>query len=76
VIYGIETWVQLDGCAGPVQVEKVGELTHTTYSPCRAGTAVELYTIAGGGHDWPVIAENPAFPSAIIWDFFAAHPKP
>ena len=72
----IATWVQLDGCSGAAQVEKQGKITHTVYATCRAGTAVELYTIEGGRHAWP----NPyAFPTAstqMIWDFFKAHPKP
>jgi polyhydroxybutyrate depolymerase len=72
---GIANWVQLDGCTGAAQVEKQGLATHTAYSSCREGTAVELYSIEGWGHVWP----SPAFPtfsSQMIWDFFAAHPKP
>lgn len=76
VEYGIATWVQLDGCTGAPQVEKEGDLTRTVYAPCRAGTAVELDTIAGLGHAWPVRSEGSAFSSRNIWDFFVAHPKP
>ncbi|MBI3738357.1 MAG: hypothetical protein HY258_04860, partial [Chloroflexi bacterium] len=47
---------------------------------------VELYTIVGGGHAWPG-GNGPAWPGGdqptqtisatkIMWDFFAAHPKP
>ena len=73
---GIANWVQSDGCSGAAKVEKKGFVTHTAYDSCRAGSAVELYTIDGGAHAWP----NPyAFPNAsnqMIWDFFKAHPKP
>jgi len=71
---GITTWVQLDGCTGSPQVEKEKIVTHTFYTSCNAGTAVELYTIEVGGHEWPSKYVWPT--SEVIWDFFAAHPKP
>jgi polyhydroxybutyrate depolymerase len=74
VAYGIATWVQLDGCPGSAQVTKGGIVTHTVYASCRAGTAVELYAIAGLGHTWPSVYGTPL--SKMIWDFFAGHPKP
>jgi polyhydroxybutyrate depolymerase len=71
----IATWVKLDGCSDSAQVEKQKNIiTHTTYSACQANSAVELYTIESQGHTWPSIYVLPA--SDIIWDFFAAHPKP
>ena len=75
----IETWAQLDGCTGSAHVEKLGTvITHAVHDSCRAGTAIELYTISGGKHEWP---SNKLLPTAeawptIIWEFFAAHPKP
>lgn len=90
---GIATWVQLNECTGPAQVEELChtfvdqikkldectdsaqvDVTHTTYASCQAGAVVELYTIASGRHVWPSQYEPPF--SQIIWDFFAAHPKP
>jgi polyhydroxybutyrate depolymerase len=71
---GITTWVQLDGCTGSPQVEKQDIITHTVYSSCNAGAAVELYAIEVGRHEWPSKYVWPA--SQAIWDFFAAHPKP
>jgi len=70
----IATWVRLDGCTGAPQVETLKNvITHTVYSGCRGGTAVELYAIKYLDHDVP-----PAYvlPPERIWDFFAAHPKP
>jgi polyhydroxybutyrate depolymerase len=57
----------------------------TAYAGCRDGRAVELYTVQGGGHTWPggppvgrsvgrVSREIDA--TALIWGFFARHPKP
>ena len=71
----IAAWVQLDECTGSAKVEQQGTIiTHTSYDSCRAGAAVELYTIGPGGHEWPSKYVWPA--AQIIWDFFAAHPKP
>jgi polyhydroxybutyrate depolymerase len=70
---GIATWVRLDGCPESPQTEEVGISAHTIYSPCRNGTAVELYVVRGLGHVWPSASVLPA--SQVIWDFFAAHPK-
>jgi polyhydroxybutyrate depolymerase len=71
---GITAWVQLDGCTGAAQVEKQGMVTHTSYASCRAGSAVELYTIDGLDHMW---AQPDVWPTTeTIWEFFAAHPKP
>jgi polyhydroxybutyrate depolymerase len=71
---GIETWVELNNCVSFVTEEdEENGVTHITHAPCQAGTAVELYTFDPGGHDWPR-TKVPA--SEIIWDFFAAHPKP
>lgn len=70
----IATWVKLDGCNPTPQVEKKDMVTHTVYSSCQSGTAVELYTHDALGDSWP---SQYVFPAAqTIWDFFAAHPKP
>jgi len=70
----IETWAELDGCAGePKTDEPAKNVVHTAYNSCRAGTAVELYAINYFGHRWPLINTFPA--SETIWAFFAAHPK-
>ena len=72
---GITTWVQLDGCPSSSKVESEGTIfTHYIYAPCKAGTAVELYTFNSGGHEWPSKYVWDA--SQAIWDFLAAHPKP
>jgi polyhydroxybutyrate depolymerase len=71
---GIATWAQLDGCTSSPQIEKQDIVTHTVYSSCKSGTAVELYTLDGLEHAW---AQPDLWPtSTTIWEFFAAHPKP
>ena len=68
----IAAWVEFSGCTGSAEVESLSEgVTHTTYAPCEAGTAVELYTIESVGHR----LAGHGFTSTF-WDFFAAHPKP
>ena len=72
----IATWVQLNGCTGEAQVEKQGHITHTVYGSCKAGSAVELYAIEGGGHQMYAASEYPTLSPQGIWNFFKAHPKP
>ena len=67
-------WMKLDGCSGEGRVEHNGVLTHTTYGVCAPGVSVELYTVDGIGHSWPSQYVAPI--SQIVWEFFAAHPKP
>jgi polyhydroxybutyrate depolymerase len=72
----IATWVQLDGCSTPTKSEQTAILTHTAYSSCKDGSAVELYALKNVGHAWPDQKKDAVPASQIIWDFFAAHPKP
>lgn len=74
---GIETWAQLNECTGSPQTTMEGAITHTSYT-CRAGTAIELFTIEGlEGWPQPAGAGDRNFATnETIWEFFAAHPKP
>jgi polyhydroxybutyrate depolymerase len=85
-------WATVAGCApGPTTTEEPDRMRDgtrlrlTSYTGCRAGRAVGLYTIEGGGHTWPggpragrrvgrVSREIDA--TAEIWKFFAAHERP
>ena len=90
--YGVpqaaKLWAAHDGCsAKPATSRPAGSVTLTTYTRCRSGSTVELYTIAGEGHEWP---GGPTLPStltrllgpqstavdanAVMWRFFQAHP--
>jgi polyhydroxybutyrate depolymerase len=71
----MSNWAELDGCTGSPTVNNPTEtIKHVAYTSCQAGTAVDLYAVKGGGHDWP--SKDVWDTSQIIWDFFAAHPKP
>jgi poly(3-hydroxybutyrate) depolymerase len=57
--------------------ESTPGLAVTRWSGCDDGTAVELWTLAGWGHEWPR-AGAPTQPGVIdatevILDFFDAH---
>jgi len=82
----IDFWLKFDQCTLTPKTESFADVQHDAYSNCANGTAVELYTIIGGGHAWPG-GNGPAWPGGdqptqtisatkIMWDFFAAHPKP
>jgi polyhydroxybutyrate depolymerase len=81
-------WAAHDGCGAKPTVSHAAQgVTLTAYRGCRNGGAVELYSIAGEGHEWP---GGPTLPSiltrvlgpqsnavdanAVMWRFFRAHP--
>jgi polyhydroxybutyrate depolymerase len=83
-------WARQDGCSKTAASSKLAHaVTLTDYTHCKAGVAVELYTIAGEGHEWP---GGPPLPSSltnllgpqttainansVMWAFFEAHPRP
>jgi polyhydroxybutyrate depolymerase len=59
-------WRDVDQCGTPT-VTTDGAVTTST-AACADGRAVELMTVAGGGHEWP------GFATSTMWQFFAAHP--
>lgn len=78
----VADWATIDACATPpdtsaaaidLEATLAGNETHiTSYTGCKSGTAVSLWTIEGGSH-------IPNFTSAFIpgvMDFLYAHPKP
>ena len=83
-------WSHQDGCATRAATSKPDPgVTLTTYGACHGGASVELFTIAGEGHEWP---GGPRLPrslsallgpqstavnaNAVMWAFFAAHRLP
>ena len=78
----IDRFGQVAGCDPPSRTT-VGPVTRSA-ATCPDGRAVELITIAGGGHAWPgASARRPSSdrPSGVdatatIWHFFAAHARP
>jgi len=80
-------WAAHDGCSGPAaKTQPAPGVTLTTYAGCSSGSSVQLYTIAGAGHEWPggprlrkrltrVLGpqSNAVGADDTIWSFFAAH---
>ena len=83
-------WATQDGCSSkPATLHPSATLTLTSYGHCRGGALVELYTIAGEGHEWP---GGPPLPRSltgllgpqsnaisaddVMWAFFKTHPLP
>jgi polyhydroxybutyrate depolymerase len=83
-----QRWAAHDGCSATPGVSRPDPgVTLTSYGACTAGSAVELYTIAGEGHEWP---GGPHLPRSItrtlgpqstaisanstMWAFFVSHP--
>ena len=78
-------WASFNGCNSQPQTNSFDDIQHETWTGCTSPTAVELYTIIDGGHSWPggqggwVGSDQPTSTisaSQLIWEFFAAHPKP
>ncbi|GIK55803.1 MAG: polyhydroxybutyrate depolymerase [Chloroflexi bacterium] len=79
----VDFWVSANGCNPAAQTKTTDQFKHEVWTGCAAATAVELYTINGGGHAWP--GGRPGWPgadqpvtsisaSSLIWEFFASHP--
>jgi polyhydroxybutyrate depolymerase len=83
-------WAVHDACASaPATTTPASGATLTAYAGCRGGSAVELYTLHGEGHEWPggpplprsltrVLGpqSNAVDANALMWSFFSAHPSP
>lgn len=78
----VSDWATIDKCSpkadttgAPLDLESTlpgNETTITSYTGCTSGTAVSLWTIAGGPH---IPTFTPAFIPNVM-DFLYAHPKP
>jgi polyhydroxybutyrate depolymerase len=77
-------WVKHNQCSNTLQKQERGNIIRETYSNCKDGTEVVLYTIKGGGHAWPggkkgmFWRDEPTqeiSATELMWDFFMRHPK-
>lgn len=75
-------WAARNGCAAaPRPLLARADVAAESWGSCRGDTEVALYTIAGGGHAWPGSTTMPGkvtrtiSASALMLDFFAAHPR-
>jgi polyhydroxybutyrate depolymerase len=49
-----QEWAAENGCAAtPIISELAPGVVLTTHAACLQSSAVELYTLAGEGHEWP-----------------------
>lgn len=79
----IAFWTGRNGCVGaPTSSPADGQgVSVVSYAQCRAGTAVEAWTIDHLGHDWPPLLARLSGPehqglfAAYMLDFFRRHPK-
>ncbi len=84
VSHAMSVWASTDGCVPAPARAMQALLRIERYTGCRSGTEVELVAIEGEGHTWPggtrwaFWAPEPTqavHATAMIWDFFSAHPK-
>lgn len=70
----MERWAALNGCRTGPEEETEAPVSTLTWTDCRAGAAVKLVTIEGGGHTWFAEGLGPANgavdATGLIWDFF------
>jgi polyhydroxybutyrate depolymerase len=80
----VSAWRAYDGCPIGPRIQRTGPVTHSVWAPCAAGTAVELYGVAGSGHEWPgssppLAGHDPPSPALdatqVIWHFFQQHQR-
>ncbi|MHC1782233.1 MAG: PHB depolymerase family esterase [Anaerolineaceae bacterium] len=82
----IQFWRDFNQCPPSPETSEYEDVEHISYRDCTQGSAVELYSIIGGGHAWPggagpawVGGDQPTHTisaTKVIWDFFNTHPKP
>jgi polyhydroxybutyrate depolymerase len=90
----VKLWSTRDRCSGQPETVLLPDVDpadgtrvrRTTYARCADHTAVILYTIEGGGHNWPGGAQylpraiigrtsRDLDATAVVWQFFADHPR-
>ena len=79
-------WVRANGCTAPVEAaNKTGKIVEIAWNTCSSGRPVHLYRVPENGHAWPggragrAEADQPTpkvNASEMMWQFFAANPKP
>jgi polyhydroxybutyrate depolymerase len=77
VASAVSFWAREDACTDMPRVEQTSAVHTDNYAGCKDGTAVELYAIQGGHHNWPSgrMSGNHVPATDLMWAFFAEHPK-
>jgi polyhydroxybutyrate depolymerase len=79
-------WARRNRCEStPVESAAAPNVTRLEYTGCADDATVVLYTVKGGGHQWPAGRRLPEFlvgpytrtidATRLTWDFFRAHPR-
>lgn len=83
----IDYWANLNGCSEYDEVNLPdtdpndgSTVVSRKYTDCTTGNRVWLYTVIGGGHDWPGAvfgtANQDFEASELIWEFFSQYAPP
>jgi len=78
-------WARRNHCQGtPTETAAASDVVRREYAGCAAGAAVVLYTVRGGGHQWPGGTPLPVWlagaasqsidATRLMWNFYLAHP--
>ncbi len=62
----VKFWADHNHCTRPTKTSELPDtdpedgttITRTSYTHCKAGTAVVLYKVTGGGHTWPILHDK------------------
>jgi polyhydroxybutyrate depolymerase len=79
------SWARRNHCAeDPTDSAVAADVTRREYTHCADDAAVVLYTVQGGGHQWPGGRPMPQWmvgpasssidATSRIWEFFSGHP--
>jgi polyhydroxybutyrate depolymerase len=79
-------WARRNDCRpAPIQSAAAPDVTRLEYTDCASNAGVVLYTVKGGGHQWPGGRRLPEFlvgpytrtvdATRLIWAFFRDHPR-
>lgn len=76
-------WAQRNQCRGQADSTVAPDVVATTYAGCADDASVLLYTVEGGGHEWPGGKPLPALlfgrtthtidATRLMWAFFRRH---
>lgn len=81
----VASWAQRNHCASnPIDSIVAVDVTRREYTDCARNASVVLYTIKGGGHQWPggkpipewIVGRlsNNVDATSLMWAFFREHP--
>jgi polyhydroxybutyrate depolymerase len=65
----MEYWIDRDGCSFDPTETAWNRASVESYDNCASGSFVTVYTIDGGGHEWPD-AESPVDATAVVLETF------